>query len=205
MIHEAHWERLASLAPDDVCRRTGAQYEPASGCYTLPLLDRHVQVNPAERSVRWHDEHNQADRGSGYNVTLLIVVYLIEAKEMRPAGEWVTAESLPAGTFFFRGPHAMPTAEVAGRFGHDRDGFLRAGSKLGGKLVEWGDACVQIHVLPRIAVRLVLWLGDEEFPARATMLFDRLVDEHMPLDVLHIMAQHVTSALLRTAGLSRLA
>ena len=199
MIHETHWERLASLAPDDVCHRTGAQYDPASGCYALPLLERHVLVDPAGRTVRWRDERHQADREPGHDVTLVVVVHLIEVREMPPAGEWVTAESLRTGVFFFRGLHAIPTAKVADRFGHDRDGFLRAGSKLGGKPVGWGDACVQIQVLPRIAVRLVLWLGDEEVPTRVTMLFDRLVDEHLPLDVLYTMARHVARALLQAA------
>jgi len=198
VIHETHWERLTALSPDDVCRQTGAQYDPATGCYTLPLLERHVLVDPAQRTVRWRDERHQADREPGHDVTLVAVVYLIEAKEMRPAGEWVTAESLPAGIFFFRGLHAIPTAKVAGMFGQDQDGFLAAGGRLGGKPVEWGDACVQVQVLPRIAVRLVLWLGDEEFSGRVTMLFDRLVDEQLPLDVLLTMAQYVTSALLRT-------
>ena len=199
MVHEAHWQRLASLAPGDVCRRSGARYAAASGSYFLPLLDRHVEVDPATRTVRWCDECRRPDRGPGYNVSLVAVVYLIEAKEIHPAGEWVTAESLRAGAFFFRGPHAVPTAEVAGRFGHDPDAFRRAGNRLGGKPVEWGDACIQVQVLPRIAVRLVLWLGDEEFPARVTMLFDRLVDDHLPLDVLHGMTRHVTSSLLQTA------
>ena len=200
MIHEAHWKRLSSLAPDDVCRRSGAQYDPASGHYILTLLDRQVSVDPAERTVRWGGEPRQADQEPGYNVALLAVVYLIEAKDMHPAGEWATAESLPAGTFFFRGLHVIPTAELASRFGDDRDGFLNAGGRLGGRSVEWGDACVQIQVLPRIAVRLVLWQGDDEFPARVTMLFDRLVDQHVPLDVLHSMARHVTSAMLQTAS-----
>ena len=199
MVHEAHWERLASLVPDDVCRRSDARYDPASLRYTLQLLNRRVQVDTAGRTVRWRDECRQEDREPGYDVALIAVVYLIEAKEIRPAGEWVTAESLRAGAFFFRGPHAVPTAEVAGRFGHDPDAFRRAGNRLGGKPVEWGDACIQVQVLPRIAVRLVLWLGDEEFPARVTMLFDRLVDDHLPLDVLHGMTRHVTSSLLQTA------
>lgn len=199
MIHEAHWERLASLAPDDVCRRSGARYDAGSGVYALQLLDRYVLIDPTGQSVRWCDESHQARRGPGYDVALVAAVYLIEAKQINPAGEWVTAETLRSGAFFFRGPHAIPTAEVAGGFGNDRDAFLMAGEKLGGISADWGDACVQLQVLPRVAVRIVLWLGDDEFSGRATMLFDSLVDEHLPLDVLHTMARYVTLALVRAA------
>lgn len=200
MIDETHWERLASLSPDDVCRRAGARYDEAAGRYVLPLLDRHVLVDPAGRTVRWRDEHHQAERAPGYEVALVSVVYLIEAKEMRPAGEWVTPQSLPSGYFFFRGPHAVPTAELERTLGHDHEAFLAAGSRLGGKEVEVGDACVQLQALPRIAVRLVLWLGDEEFPSRVTFLFDRLADRHLPLDALYCVGRHVTSSLLRAGA-----
>ncbi len=200
MIHPAHWERLASLSPDDVCRRTGARHDPATGCYTLLLLDRHVKVDPVEHSIQWCDQQDQAERPPGQDVSLLTTVYLNEAREDHPAGDWVTEESLlPSGSFFFRGPHTLPMALIADRFDTDRAGFLVAGSRLGGTALEWGDASIQLQVLPRIAVCFVLWQGDEEFRPRVTMLFDRLVDRHIPLDVIFSMAQYVTSAILRAA------
>ena len=196
MVHEAHWERLLNIEPGDVQHRSEARYDPKSGCYALPVLDRKVEVDPIRRVVRWRDEHHQADSNPGFNVSLLAVVYLISASAIRPTDEWVTPESLPGGAFFFRGPHTVPTTELAERFGHDRESFLQAADRLGGKPIEWGDAGVQIQVLPRIAFRLVLWLGDDEFPARITMLVDRLVSEHLPLDVLWCMMMHVASSLL---------
>lgn len=199
MIHEDHWSRLASLSPDDVCQRTGAQYNPENGCYTLQLLNRQVRVDPVERTVQWCDEELQAASKPGHDVVLLAAVYLIEAKNLLPIDDWVTAETLPSGTFFFRGLHALPTAQVATRFGHERDLFLKAGGDLGGKQADWGDASFEVQVLPRVAVRLVLWLGDEEIPARSTMLFDRKVDDHLPLDALGCMARHVIVTLVRTA------
>ena len=200
MIPDAHWERLASLEAADVSRRTGATYDPANGRYLLPLLDRHVVVDPAARSVRWHDEHRHEDDGPRPNAAFFSVAYLAEAGETRPAADWVTAESLRSGAFFFRGPHALPTTAVAERFDQDAHEFLKAGQKLGGRPVDWGDAGVEIQVVPRIAVRLVLWLGDEEFSSRVTMLFQRRTEEHIPVDLIFSMAQHVVSSLLRAAA-----
>ncbi|MDP6402891.1 MAG: hypothetical protein QF467_05020 [SAR202 cluster bacterium] len=51
MIHESHWERLASLAPGDVSHRTGARHDPDSSRYELPLLNRRVLVDPDRRTV----------------------------------------------------------------------------------------------------------------------------------------------------------
>jgi hypothetical protein len=70
---------------------------------------------------------------------------------------------------------------------------------MGGEILDWGDASLHLQVLPRIATRLVLWLGDDEFPARVNMLFDRVVDQHLPLDALGCMARYVTTSLIRVA------
>ena len=200
MLHDSHWERLASLAADDVCRRAGVRYDAAGGCYSVPLLGRRVRVSPGARSVEWGDEEGEAGRPPGFHVALVSAVYLLEAREILPAGEWVTGESLPAGAFFFRGLHAMPTADVARLFERDPEGFLAAGARLGGTAVDIGDACLELEALPRVAMRVVLWLGDDEFPSRVTMLFDRLVDAHLPLDALWCLAGYVASALVREGG-----
>jgi len=196
VLHDSQWERLGSFAPDDVCRRADVEYDAEAGCYLVPLLNRRVRVNPAARSVEWGDGAAEGERPPGYNATLASVVYLLEAQEMYPAGEWVTGESLPAGAFFFRGAHAMPTAEMARRFGKDPAALLATGARLGGKPGDMGDACVELEALPRVAMRVVLWVGDDEFPSRAMMLFDRLVDAHLPLDALYCLVQHVASALV---------
>lgn len=199
MIHPAHWERLASLPPNDVCVRSGATYDAASSLYTLPLLNGLVRISVPDRKVWRLDIHPLSGKDASFHVALLSVVYLIEARSAPLAGEWTTPEALPAGAFFFRGPHAVPSAEVAERFAHDKDGFLDAGRRLGGREVEGGDACIELQTLPRIPMRLALWLADDEFPAQVTMLFDRRVDQQLPMDVLYSLMRHVTSELVCAA------
>ena len=206
MLHDSQWERLASMAPDEVCRRAGVEYDGETGCYYVPLLNRRVRVDPGARSVEWGDGALADERPPGFTVALVVVVvYLLGAKELPPAGEWVTGEMLPVGAFFFRGLHAIPTAAVAQRFGDEPHELVAAGGRLGGKAVDVGDGCVELEALPRVPVRLVLWMGDDEFPSRATMLFDRTADSHLALDALLTLAQYVVSAVVREgeAGASR--
>ena len=200
LLHDSHWERLISLVPDDVCRRAGVQHDPATGCYLVPLLNRRVRVDPSARSVAWDEDPGADERPPGFTVALVSVVYLVGAKEIHPSGEWVTGESLPAGTFFFRGPHAMPTEELARRYGKDPEGLLVAGARLGGTAGDMGDACVELWGLPRVPLRVVLWEGDEEFPSRVTILVDRTADSQLALDALLSLAQYVASALVQEGG-----
>jgi len=44
---------------------------------------------------------------------------------------------------------------------------------LRGRMVEGGDATVEVTTFPGIYVRVMMWLGDEELPPQVAMLFDK--------------------------------
>ncbi|MEE8315119.1 MAG: DUF3786 domain-containing protein, partial [Syntrophobacteria bacterium] len=53
--------------------------------------------------------------------------------------------------------------------------------------------------LPKIPLGYILWLGDEEFPARVVVTFDGSVEQQLPLDVIWALVNQVGGALLREA------
>jgi hypothetical protein len=113
-----------------------------------------------------------------------LINYLIDAKNVPLRGRWVSQKDLKGGEMFFRGPHLFPVRSLEHKFGNDGDRFLEAGKKCGGKYVPGGDVSFQVMALPRIPIQVLLWLADEDFPARTTFLFDATIEEHLPLDVI---------------------
>ena len=73
-------------------------------------------------------------------------------------------------------------------YGRDRDGFVEAGRSIGGEPVRLGDAAFKFLFYPRVSMTFVLWLEDDEFPARASLLFDSNANRHMALDVVWAVA-----------------
>ncbi len=199
MIDAAHWESLAAMQPEDVCRRSMAAYDATTGCYELPILDRRVSIDPAAGTVAWAPGEDAGAKPPGFNYWLVSVNYLLGAKKLPPAGEWVAPRSLPYGEFFFRGPHELPTKKVADAFGDDPEAFLRAGLRLGGTKNVEGDAALVLPVLPRIPMKYILWIRDEEFPARVQILFDRNTPEHLQVDAILAACWLTTAALLGKA------
>ncbi|MEE8440824.1 MAG: DUF3786 domain-containing protein, partial [Spirochaetia bacterium] len=51
-------------------------------------------------------------------------------------------------------------------------------------------------VLPRISLAVVLWVKDEEFPARVTFMLDSSIEAHLSLDVIVAMTKSVTAQLI---------
>jgi hypothetical protein len=55
--------------------------------------------------------------------------------------------------------------------------LIKRGKALGSELVSgYGDASIRIYPLPRVPITLVLWLEDEEFPAKVDLFFDSTVE-----------------------------
>lgn len=115
---------------------------------------------------------------------LCILSYLIHAKDKPLAGKLVKPEKLEAGQFFFRGPHGLPLEPLEQAFGSDPSPMVQAAQQLGGRPCAFGDAAVEIPLFARVPVTFVVWVGDDEFPARASILFDETAADHLPLDAL---------------------
>ena len=127
---------------------------------------------------------------------LLIISYLLYAQNIEPLGKWISEKDVKGGSLFFRGPHALPSIPLERTFGDNGELFRDKAQALGGQKQEFGDISMSFTVLPRISMTIVIWLKDEEFPARATFMFDSTIDSHLPLDVISAMVQSVTGKLL---------
>jgi len=187
-----HWldprylDELAALDPADVCRRSTAEWDGETGIYRLAVLDHTAAIDAAGHSVTWSDGP-AAGASLSLELALAALFFLLRAEPVQLSGEWISEKELEhgAGTVFFRRTHALPLHLVAERFAADCEGFLSAGRALGGEPAEGGDAAIELPALPRVPVRVVLWLADEEFPASAGMLFDSSVERHLPMDVIY--------------------
>ncbi len=181
MLDRQYWDRLRSLSPDDVVLRSQCSLIRPAGYYVLEVMGTTVWVDPHREQFLSSEERRITIRTE---CALALVSYLIEAKPVPLRGRWVSEKDLTGGEMFFRGPHLFPVKPLENRFGNDGERFLQAGKKLGGTEVLGGDVAFQVMALPRIPVQVLLWLADEDFPARITFLFDATIEEHLHLDVI---------------------
>lgn len=194
---EKVWETLAGLNPDDVCRRTDAAFDAASGRYLLRSFGRDFSVSPGERQISGLSQSGEAFlQKPGYFFRLSVLGYLAMAKDVAPTGRLVSPMNMKSGQLFFRGSHVLPLDRVAERYGSGREGFLGKGEELGGERLGYGDASIRLLPLPRVATVAILWIADEEFPARADLLFDSSCEIQLPVDIIWSVAMLSTLAML---------
>lgn len=183
------WEILAALNPEDVCKRTLVSFDNATGQYVVVTFGMDFFVSPKEKIIS-----SQSPRGDlllnklAYFFRLSILWYLVSAKRMPSSERLVKPVNIKGGEAFFRGTHVLPLDKVAQKFANDKEGFVKKGEGFGGTVLDYADASVKLFPFPRIPVVLRLWLEDEEFPARADLLFDSTCELHLPLDILWSIA-----------------
>jgi hypothetical protein len=201
-IDAAYWEELTTMDPADVCRRSLGTYEPEEEAYRILLLHQGYTIHPLRRSItRETDPAARADRHGDilFDEALVLIIYLLRAREIPLAGKQQTEKDLPGGETFFRGPHELARRPILKHFGPNPEAFHRAAASLGGQRLDFGDAAFRFQALPRVPLDYILWAEDDEFPARLTIAFDPTVSAHLPLDVVWALV-HLATRRLVDAG-----
>ncbi|MFQ5842732.1 MAG: DUF3786 domain-containing protein [Thermodesulfobacteriota bacterium] len=200
-IESEYWDELARLNPETVCIRTMADYQVRQRGYTLPILNQDYLILPYQREIsRFAEGGTPTGEDLTTEFTLMVLFYLLKTKNIPLDRKWISEKDLLGGEAFFRGPHALSVDLIEKKYGDNPEGFIEAGKALGGTPVRFGDKSIAIDVFPRIPIIYILWMGDEEFPAKAGVLFDASIGSHFTLDMIWIMVHEVNKRLVGARG-----
>ena len=198
-MHEHYWEQLAKLDRQETARRAGCTCLAGCDSFAIRLLNGDYVVDLGARAI-----HSTTDashlRLAGYLEHLCILAYLVNARDVPLAGKLVSVEKLDPGGFFFRGSHRLTVEKLEQAFGRDPQRLHGAGRRFDATPQAFGDASIELLVLPRIPLTLIVWAGDEEFSARASILFDQTASAHLALDVLYAAATLTINAIVTAAN-----
>jgi hypothetical protein len=191
------WEILATLDPDDVCRAAAVSYDRATEQYIVKSLGMDFLVAAKDRTITSTAPGSEVLlQRLGYFFKLSILWYLVSAKDITLTGRLVKLQNVKGGEIFTRGSHILPLDKVARKFGKDKEGFLKKGTSLGGEPMKYGDASVKLYPFPRVPAILTLWLEDEEFPARADLMFDSTCTMQLATDIIWSIAMMCVLVML---------
>lgn len=139
------------------------------------------------------------------HVRALLVRYLGGCDGSQPAGDWCSFAELPEGRFYVQAFQGYTGNALVRRLSERPGDLARAAIRLDGTaagskhLATNADAAWVFSALPCVPVALVWWNADEEFPARAELLFDRTASQHLPTDGCAVLGSWLTTRLIGEA------
>lgn len=127
---------------------------------------------------------------------VVMLHYLLNAKEIPLSGDLITFREVPSGTFYYQPFFKRAIAPLIKAFG-PRVSLLDQVANVIGKIVPSpADRALKVVVLPRIPVILSVWEEDEEFPAEGNVYFDTTISDHLPTeDIAYVGSAAVYTAL----------
>lgn len=199
MAHDELWEQLEKLDGIETAQRAKCQYLSNPDRYIVVMLNTEYEINPTNKQI-FSEQPGMPKRQAEFLEQLCLLAYLVNAKDIQLANKLVKAETFPGGQFFFRGQHSLPTVKLEKVFGDCPEALYHNSTQFNAKHCEYGDASIELDLLPRIPLTMIVWKGDEEFAARASILFDKTASDQLPLDALLTAVSLTVKALTKTAN-----
>ena len=189
-------ERLRQIDPARLAQRSGGALGE-DGALWLQFWGENYCIPFPELIVR----RAYADEAPTDLDQALLLAYLATADGATPSGRYISYRDLPDGMFYaqaFRGYAEMRLVRELGEGGVDA--FRRGAESIGGQPIDLGNASYFFQVLPRVRLAAVYWLGDEDFPSQASILFEDTAPHYMSTDGLAVLGSHLVNAIVKESS-----
>ena len=191
-------QRLQKLDPYQAAYMAGCDYraEGAEGRFTVPFFGQEHAVTFPKIGVL-----NASGAEADITSRLLILHYLIHADGVLPADQWIAFRELPDGRIYDAAFQKRSPIRLVQTYGTDARGFEAAALSLRGERIQFGDSAYRFRLLPRLAMAVILYLGDEEFAPRVNVLFDAAAGHYLPTEDLAVLGGMLAGRLIKAGNL----
>lgn len=161
----------------------------------LPHLDRHIvlDLDTHEFTIRETGEEAQIW------LNILAIHYLNNADGRQPLGKLKHFREFKEGSFYEPAFNRRTRDILIAVFGDDPAPMIEAGKKLAGKIIGSADAAVELNYFPMLPITCLVWRGDEEFPAEASVLFDETAELFFSAEDMAVAGQMAVLELMKHA------
>jgi hypothetical protein len=184
--------KLRAIDRAVVAERSGALIDQ-DGNLRVEFLRREYVIDRAEWTVKRDGVTPPSLMQS------LILTYLYTSDGTTPIDRWLGFRELPNGLFYAQAFQSYTGAALIRDLDGDVTTFKRASEKLQGAALAIGDAGYAFQMLPRLKVAVIMWSGDDEFPAQAQVLFQETAPHYLITDGLAIVGNLLIGQIVKAA------
>jgi hypothetical protein len=186
-------EQLAKI--DDIeqqCLKSGARYIDSKKVIILEYLNQSYQITLPGIEILLPDSEEVPLKDK-----ILLLHYLTQAKGTPLLNRVITYRELPEGTSYFPTFAKRAIKPLVDNFGDEPQQLLKVAEILGGRKADYGDVAVTINAFRRVPITLVLWRGDEEFPAAGNILFDSTISDYLTTEDINVLCESIAWRLVK--------
>lgn len=155
-------EKFQACDIEEVASRCGLPRE--GDRVTVELLGEQFTVSHPDFTAVGPSPLTNAER-------ILLLRYLVDGRAALPGGQYLTYREFPWGEVYLRQFTGRCISRFAFSYGAKPELLRRIMEKLPARPLRRSDCGWEVELMPGLSIQLLLWLGDEEFPPNAQILF----------------------------------
>ncbi|SCM81723.1 conserved hypothetical protein [uncultured Sporomusa sp.] len=167
--------------------------------FIVPFFNEKFIVDCSRQTI-----YNAAD-GSvpGISARILILHYLtFFTSRQEPVCKWVSLKEIPGGgMLFYPAFYKDSIRGLIKAFGRQSALLLDCAKQIGGQPAGFGTVSAVFQVFPKIPLCVLIWEGDEEVPANATVLFDPSIEHFLHIESVIGVGSYLANKLIKLAGM----
>lgn len=185
------WKELERKDPLVVSKDSGAFYSEREKVFTLSFLGEDYLISQESHEVLL----KKMGKPTNPYYAAIILHYLIGARDIPLGHELVSFREFYGGDVYYDAFKRRAIDKVREFFGDEPELLLKVGKTLGAEELEKGDTAIRLQVLPKVALTVVVWKGDEEVPSSANILYEATAGHHLPTEDLAALGEILAQVL----------
>lgn len=185
---------FSSLDPVEMAARSGTEYDPTTGMFTVISFGREISVSYPDGCVTFRGTALLPVMGW----RLVVLNYLGRADGTPLRGQEISYRELEDGMVYFNAfqrESIYPLGKwIAGKSPDIIDSII---AKLGGAVRDNADIAAVFQALPRFPVLIKLWFPDDELPGSANILFDSTANRYLHTEDIAAVGGYAATFLIK--------
>lgn len=197
VAYDKYWRDLKRKVPEEIATQLAVTYSNDTRQFVVTFFDSEYILDWATETIyRKTDGHVPEIAAS-----IIMLNYLVYAKPLQETPKkWVSLKEIPnGGSLFYPAFHKNSIVGLINAFGHQPTRLLPCAAALGGKPASFGDASAVFQAFPEIPLCVIVWEGDEEVRANATILFEPSIEYMLHIESTIGLGMYLASQLKRQA------
>ncbi|ODA40081.1 DUF3786 domain-containing protein [Desulfosporosinus sp. BG] len=200
IAYDKYWRDLKRKAPEEIATQLNVTYSSETRQFVVTFFD-------SEYILDWNDQtvYRKTDgQVPEIMASIIMLNYLAYARPpQETAKKWVSLKEIPnGGMLFYPAFHKNAILGLIKAFGHQSNQLLECAAALGGKPASFGSSSATFQAFPEIPLCVIIWEGDEDVRANATILYEPSVEHLLHMESVIGLGMYLASKLKKLASLS---
>lgn len=169
VAYNKFWQDIKKRDLEEIAVSRAVDYDSRTRQFSVLFFNEEYVLDSVKETI-----HRKADGFVPDMMDSIIILnYLAYAQPLQESvPRWVSLKEIPGGMIFYPAFHKTSILPLIEAFGHRAGRLTTIAPSLGGQPASSGDSSAIFKAFPEIPLCVVVWEGDEEVSANATILFD---------------------------------